>query len=227
MNAVEYSTIADAITDLGMPRAYAAGDLLFVEGESSHSVYACVEGRVRIFLTTPSGRELLVGIKEPGDEFGELSALDGRPRSASAAAIDNTVVAMLSADRYLDLLLGAPQLSVAVCQSLSAELRRANDRLVMRDSCSATVRTGRMLVELASLMMRHSGQADSYELPLTQTDLAGWIGATRESTARALARFRRAGLVRTGRGQIVVLDVLGLNELVSAGGSAGSVASAF
>ena len=79
-----------------------------------------------------------------------------------------------------------------------------------------------MLVELASLMMRHGGQADSYELPLTQTDLAGWIGATRESTARALARFRRAGFVRTGRGQIVVLDVLGLNELVSAGGSATS-----
>jgi len=222
MNAVEYSTIAVAITDLGVARAYDAGDLLFVEGERSHSVYACVEGRVRIFLTTPSGRELLVGIKEPGDEFGELSALDGRPRSASAAAIDSTVVAVLPADRYLDLLLSAPQLSVAVCQSLSAELRRANDRLVVRDSCSATVRTGRMLVELASLMMRHSGQADSYELPLTQTDLAGWIGATRESTARALARFRRAGFVRTGRGQIVVLDVLGLNELVSAGGSATS-----
>ena len=205
-----------------MARAYDAGDLLFVEGERSHSVYACVEGRVRIFLTTPSGRELLVGIKEPGDEFGELSALDGRPRSASAAAIDSTVVAVLPADRYLDLLLSAPHLSVAVCQSLSAELRRANDRLVVRDSCSATVRTGRMLVELASLMMRHGGQADSSELPLTQTDLAGWIGATRESTARALARFRRAGFVRTGRGQIVVLDVLGLNELVSAGGSATS-----
>lgn len=216
MNAVEYSTIGDAITDLGVHRACGAGDLLFVEGERSHSVYACIEGRVRIFLTTPSGRELLVGIKEPGDEFGELSALDGRPRSASAAAIDSAVVAILPADRYLDLLLGAPQLSVSVCQSLSAELRRANDRLVMRDSCSATVRTGRMLVELASLMMRHSGQADSYELPLTQTDLAGWIGATRESTARALARFRRAGLVRTGRGHIVVLDVLGLNDLVSA-----------
>ncbi len=217
MNAVEHSTVGDAITDLGSRRSYAPGDLLFVEGDRSHSVYVCVEGRVRIFLTTPSGRELLVGIKAPGDEFGELSALDGRPRSASAAAIDHVVVAVLPAARYMDLLLGAPHLSVSVCQSLSAELRRANDRLVTRNSNSATVRTGRMLVELASLMMRHGGDADTYELPITQTDLAGWIGATRESTARALARFRRAGLVQTGRGQIVVLDVLGLNEFVSAG----------
>lgn len=222
MHAVEHSTSGDAIIDLGHRRSYAPGDLLFVEGDCSHSVYACVEGRVRIFLTTPSGRELLIGIKVPGDEFGELSAIDGRPRSASAAAIDHTVVAVLSAARFMDLLLGAPHLSVSVCKSLSAELRRANDRLVTRDSNSATVRTGRMLVELASLMMRHGGDVDAgtYELPLTQSDLAGWIGATRESTARALARFRRAGLVRTGRGQIVVVDLLGLSELVSAGWAA-------
>lgn len=217
MNVVEHSTIGDAIADLGWRRTYAPGDVLFVEGDGSRSVYACIEGRVRIFLTTPSGRELLVGIKAPGDEFGELSALDGRPRSASAAAIDRTVVAELQSERFMDLLLRAPHLSVSVSRSLSAELRRANDRLVTRNSNSATVRTGRMLVELASLMMRHGGPAETYELPLTQADLAGWIGATRESTARALARFRRAGLVRTGRGQIVVLDVLGLNELVSAG----------
>lgn len=217
MHVVEQSTIGGAITDLGRRRSYMAGDVLFLEGDRSHSVFACLEGRVRIFLTTPSGRELLVGIKAPGEEFGELSALDGRPRSASAAAIDDTVVAVLPASRYMDLLLGAPHLSVSVCQSLSTELRRANDRLVTRNSNSATVRTGRMLVELASLMMRHGGDAETYELPLTQSDLADWIGATRESTARALARFRKAGLVRTGRGQIVVLDVLGLNELVAAG----------
>jgi CRP-like cAMP-binding protein len=215
MHGVDYLTIGDAIADLGRRREYAPGEVLFIEGDGSHSVYVCLEGRVRIFLTTPTGRELLVGVKVPGDEFGELSALDGRPRSASAAAIDHTVAAVLPAARLMDLLLAAPRLSVSVCRSLSAELRRANDRLVTRNSNSATVRTGRMLVELASMMMRHGGACDTYELPLTQADLAGWIGATRESTARALAGFRRAGLVQTGRGRIVVLDVFGLNELVS------------
>lgn len=216
MNAVERSTVGDVIADLGRRSCHAPGELLFVEGDHSHSVYACIEGRVRIFLTMPSGRELLLGVKMPGDEFGALSAFDGRPRSASAAVMDPTVVSVLPADRFLGLLLEEPHLSIAVCQSLSAELRRANDRLVTRNSNSATVRTGRMLVELASLMMRHGGDAPNCELPITQAELAGWIGATRESTARALARFRRAGLVRTGRGRIVVLDVLGLNELVTA-----------
>ena len=216
MQAVERSTVGEVIADLGQRRTYAPGALLFVEGDHSHSVFACIEGRVRLFLTMPSGRELLIGIKTPGDEFGELSALDGRPRSASAAALEPTVVAQLRSDRFMELLLREPHLSVSVCQSLSAELRRANDRLVTRNSDSAVVRTGRMLVELASMRMRHAGPAVSYELSITQSDLAGWIGATRESTARALARFRRAGLVRTGRGCITVLDVIGLNDLVTA-----------
>jgi CRP/FNR family cyclic AMP-dependent transcriptional regulator len=215
MHDVRHASVGDAIADLGQRRTYAPGELLFVEGDHSHSVYVCLEGRVRIFLTMPSGRELLIGIKSPGEEFGELSALDGRPRSASAAALDPTVVAEIRADRFLELLHDEPQLSIAVCQSLSAELRRANDRLVTRNSDSAVVRTGRMLVELASMKMRHGGPSGRFELALTQSDLAGWIGATRESTARALARFRRAGLVETGRGCIIVLDVVGLNQLVA------------
>lgn len=215
MRTVGHSSVSAAIVDLGQRRSYAPGDLLFVEGDHSHSVYACIEGRVRIFLTMPSGRELLIGITTPGHEFGELSALDGRPRSASAAALDSTVVAELRADRFMELLAAEPHLSVSVCQSLSAALRRANERLVTRNSDSAVVRTGRMLVELASMRMRHGGSEGSFELSLTQTDLAGWIGATRESTARALASFRRAGVVETGRGRITVLDLVGLNRLVA------------
>jgi CRP-like cAMP-binding protein len=216
MHDVQYASIGDAIADLGQRRTCAPGELLFVEGDHSHCVYLCIEGRVRLFLTMPSGRELLIGIKSPGDEFGELSALDGRPRSASAAALEPTLVAEIRADRFMELLRNQPQLSIAVCRTLSAELRRANDRLVTRNSDSAVVRTGRMLVELSSMKMRHGGPSGTFELALTQSDLACWIGATRESTARALARFRRAGLVETGRGCIIVLDVVGLSRLVAA-----------
>ena len=86
-----------------------------------------------------------------------------------------------------------------------------------RNSDSAVVRTGRMIVDLSSMMMRHSNgcQRGVYEVPITQADLAEWVGTTRESTARALAKFRRAGLVETCRGRIVVLDVVGLSRFVS------------
>jgi len=215
MHGVEDGTVSSAIAELGRTREIPPGGLLFVEGDRSDTVYVCIRGQVRIFLTARSGRELLIGMKSPGEEFGELSALDGRPRSASAAAVGRTVVAELESGRFVELLAARPALWVSVCRSLSAELRQANDRLVARDSESALVRTGRMLVELASMRMRHDGPGSTYELEITQSDLAGWIGVTRESTARALACLRRAGLIRTGRNCIVVLDVRALSEAVA------------
>lgn len=218
MHVAEHPAVGAAIVEHGRLRHHAAGDLLFVEGDHSDAVYVCVSGQVRVFLTARSGRELLIGMKSPGDEFGELSALDGRPRSASAAAVGSTVVAELASARFVELLAGQPDLWASVCRSLSAQLRRANDRLVTRDSESALVRTGRMLVELASMKMRHDRGDSAHELAVTQSDLAGWIGATRESTARALAHLRSAGLIRTRRGCIIVLDVVALSEAVAGDG---------
>lgn len=216
METVDLPAVGFLVADLGRPRSLAPGEILFLEGDHSASVYAVVEGRIRLFVSLPSGQELLLGMKVPGDEFGELSAIDGRPRSASAMASERSVVAELPSDRFLSAISDRPEYWLTVCQSLSAQLRRANDRLIARNSSSATVRTGRMLIELASLMMRHGdGACDVFELPMTQSDLAESIGATRESTARALAQFRRAGLIETCRGRIVVHDVVGLDELLS------------
>jgi len=212
---LDRGAVGAAIAARGRRREFAAGEILFLEGDHSDNVYVCVEGAIRIYLTLPTGRELMVGVKTPGQEFGELSAFDGRARSASAAAMEASVVSMLPADEFVSLLGGCSQLSVAMCEHLSVQLRRANDRLVAQHSDSAAVRTGRMLVELSSLMMRHGQAAESYDVPITQDDLATWIGATRESTARALARFRKAGLVKTSRGCITVCDVMGLTRMIA------------
>lgn len=217
MGALKTLTVGEMIVAAGQHRTVTARETIFLEGDHSRRVYAVVEGRVRIFLTMPSGRELLVAVKTPGEEFGELSALDGDRRSASAAALDRGVVAELTADRFLDELMESPQYLLAVTRNLSAQLRRANRRLVTRNSDSAVVRTGRMIVELSALMMRHSADAcsDACEVPITQHDLADWVGTTRESTARALAKFRQAGFVTTSRGSIVVLDPVGLSRFVA------------
>jgi CRP/FNR family transcriptional regulator len=216
METVVIPTVGAVIAEHGQRRTYAPGEVLFLEGDHSHNVYACVEGRIRVFLTMTSGRELLLGIKRPGEEFGEISAFDGRPRSASAVALEASSVFELPGADFADLLTESPELAADVLHNMSAQLRRANDRLVARNSNSAMVRTGNMLVELSSLMMKAGGCVDRCELPITQAELADWIGATRESTARALARFRKAGLVETCRGRIVICDVLGLDEMIAA-----------
>lgn len=213
MPATGTGTVGDFIRARGHAAALEPGQPLFFEGDHSQSVYVCVAGRIRIFVTLPSGRELVMGIKEPGEEFGELSAIDRQPRAASAVAVEPSVVAHLPGERFLAELEHEPELAVAVLRSLTDELRRTNARLRARTGESAFVRTGHMLVELSALKLRHGKRSHPVELPITQSDIAEWIGATRESTARALAELRRAGVIETGRGRIVVHDVHRLAHL--------------
>lgn len=207
-------TVGDFVAARGHVVSLEAGEPLFFEGDRSDSVYACVEGRIRVFVTLPSGRELLIGMKQPGEEFGELSAIDQRPRSASAVAVEPSIVAWMPGERFLDELHQEPDLALAVLRSLATQLRRSNARLRARNGESALVRTGHLLVELAGLKLRHDRPTPSVELPIAQAEVAEWIGASRECTARALAEFRRAGVIRTGRGRIIVDDLPGLVELV-------------
>jgi CRP-like cAMP-binding protein len=195
----------------------AAGEYLFHEGDRSLSVYACVEGRVKISLTLPSGRELLLGMKFPGQEFGELSAIDERPRSAAASVAEPSIVATMSGPEFLARLQEHPTLALSVLRNLALQLRRANARLSAHNGDRILVRVGSRLLELTDLYRRHAGAGDRVDLPITQTDLANWIGTSRESTSRALADLRRQGVVQTGRSRITVLDVSALEGAVRAG----------
>ncbi len=214
MSTTDSVTVGDFIAARGHELRLAPGQPLFFEGDRSDNVYACLAGRIRVFVTLPSGRELVMGRKHPGEAFGELSAIDARPRAASAVAVEASVVAQMSGERFLDELQNEPALSIAVLRSLTDQLRLANARLRARSGDTALVRCGHMLVELSSLKLRHDREAEQIELPVSQADIAEWIGATRESTARALARFREAGVVETGRGRVIVHDIGGLAALI-------------
>ncbi|MEM8618452.1 MAG: Crp/Fnr family transcriptional regulator [Actinomycetota bacterium] len=208
--------MAELIVDRGRLIELRAGDPLFFEGDRSDAVFAVVSGRVRIVVTLLSGAELLLGLKLPGEVFGELSALDGRPRAAGAYAYDEAVVSRLPAGEFLDALEDAPALALTLLRELTVLLRRSNVRLQARNSNRTTVRAGNLLLELVDIVRRHGHiETDApVVIPIRQSDLADWIGATREATARALGEFRKQGCVQTGRGKITVLDVDALETAV-------------
>ena len=93
-------------------------------------------------------------------------------------------------------------------RDLADQLQATNLRLLARNSQSAAARTGHKLAELAALRRRHDRDVGSdVVLDITQSDLAGWVGTSRESVCRALSEFRRCGVIETGRGHIIVLDI--------------------
>lgn len=186
---------------------------VFFEGDRSTSVYLCLEGRIRLFVTGSAGHEILVQDCRPGSLFGELSALTGRPRPASATAAVDSVVAHVPGERYLRHLDASPVASAAALRALAGQLHGRTRRLVARSNETAMSRTGHRLVELAARAEHDLPVGSSVVVDVVQADLADWVGATRESVSRALAAYRRAGVIATGRGHIEVHDVRRLAQL--------------
>jgi CRP-like cAMP-binding protein len=200
------------VIEHGTRQRLAAGRVLFRQGDSSQAVYACVEGRINLSLTSPSGRELMIATVSAGSAFGELAALDGAARSATATAAAATVVAQLPGDALLAGVSRDPELALGVLQLMADHMRRTTERMAARSTESTTGRVAHLLVELAARFGRYDAEARPVALPITHDELAMWVGSTREAASRSLAQLRATGTVHSGRGTITVVDVSALQE---------------
>ena len=190
-----------------------ANETLFVEGDGSGRVLLLLQGHAKVFSTSPRGRTVLYGVRGPGEIAGELSAIDGEPRIATAITLDAVELVAVSAPVFHSMLRERPGIAYALLLVLADRLRES-DRFRTRFGTDDSVgRLAALLVDLAGEFgcpdeangNRPAGGV-RIDLPLTQQDLADWVGASREAVTKALHGFRTAGLVETDRRRIVVLD---------------------
>jgi CRP/FNR family transcriptional regulator, cyclic AMP receptor protein len=203
----------DALADDFVPRRFRQGDMIFLQGDAGQALYLIESGRVRIYVQDENGQETSVIFYSAGDIFGELSAIDGLPRSASAVAAEDTVVQALSRERLRVHLRASPQLAYNFMQALSVRVRYSTLQVGSLTLHDVPSRLARKLLELAQGYGRISADGVRIDLPLTQTDLASLIGATRESTNKMLGHFRREGYIRVDQSQITILDPDALREI--------------
>jgi len=196
-------------------RQFREGEAIFQQGDPGQMLYLVESGQVRIYVQDEEGQETSVTLCGPGDMFGELAVIDGLPRSASAVAMDRTVVHILSRDRFREHMRRSPQLAFNFMKTLSVRVRYSTQQVSSLTLLDTPGRLARKLLELA----RDHGQVEPtgvrINLTLTQSDLASLIGATRESVNKALGSFRRRGLILTHAGHITIVDPDALRELCS------------
>ena len=202
----------DALLEHGRKRRYTAGDTLFHEGDASDWVAVLLSGRVKVSYFAESGTEVMLAVRDPGDLLGELSALDGTPRSATVTAMEPAEALVLTAAAFRVFLESYPRLALELVQSLVARLRDADVKRVEFGAYDSVGRVARRLVELTERFGRDTAAGTLIELPITQQELAGWTGTSRESVAKALQTLRRLDWVDTGRKQLVVRDVEALRR---------------
>jgi CRP/FNR family transcriptional regulator, cyclic AMP receptor protein len=196
-----------AIRSAGTVRTYPRGTAIFHEQQVPDSVVVLLSGHVKLTRATEAGRDALLAIRGPGDLLGELSAIDGDPRSATAIALEPTEALVVPASSFVGVMERHPSVSLLLVRMLGRRLRDADRKRV---EFAAQDSVGRVASRLAELCERFGEPADPgihIDLPLSQEELAGWAACSREAMSKALGSLRQLGLVETGRRRITVLDV--------------------
>src|SRR4051794_4103431 len=197
----------DALEERASRRRHARGAALFREYEDSDSVVVVLAGRVKVSTVTDDGREVVLAFRGPGDLVGELSAIDRRPRSATVAAVEPVEALTLAASQFRAFLHAHPRVALLLLEMLSRRLRDADRKRVEFAAHDTVGRVSARLVELAEAHGRPVGAGVEITLPLSQEELAGWTGASREAVGKALQLMRGLGWVATQRRRITVLDL--------------------
>ena len=177
------------IAAAGVERHLIRGDVLFNEGDPPDSIHLVLSGRIAIAIANPiDRRESVVALMEPGDLFGELGMLDDGPRSAMARALEPSLVLEIPYEPVLEMFDRHPRLLRNVTRLLAQRLRAMDEALADSVFLDVTGRTAKRLLELAD-------GADEFVLPVTQEELAGMVGASRERVNKAIASFIRLGWI--------------------------------
>lgn len=195
------------------PRHYRRHQVIFERGDPGDTFHIVQSGQVRIILSSPDGDEILLALMQPGDFFGELSLLDGLPRSATAVANKPTITLTLARSGFQRSMERTPQLARHIIHTLSARLRRTN--VLLGDSVFLDVPTRliRRLQDLAQSQEEKELPKGPRTIQVTQRELAAMVGATRESVNKELRALEARGLIHLDRGSIILLHPEGLNAL--------------
>jgi CRP/FNR family transcriptional regulator, cyclic AMP receptor protein len=201
----------EALLALGHLRQFHGGEVLFNQGELSNFVVVIIDGYVKITAVSESGAESLIAIRTAGDIVGELAALDDRPRSATARAADAVLGRVILKPDLDRLLHDDYAIARALNQAVSAKLRESTRRRVdfRRDTKS---RLAQVLVELyhGSTSGRRDG---TMAIIVTQSELAGLIGASEPAVHKALRTLRDERIIDTGYGRLTIKNIHKLRRI--------------
>jgi CRP/FNR family transcriptional regulator, cyclic AMP receptor protein len=182
-------------------------ETLFNRGDEGDALYAVVEGLVRIWVGSDSGKELTFSMMEPGDVFGEIALLDGLPRTANATAQEASLLLVMQRSAFLSVLENEPSLARHIIELLCERMRLKTDLVSDLAFADLPVRLARKLGDLVMAHGEIEGNAARLGKRFSQTELAQMLGVSREAINKQLSAWSHKGLVSTEDGGLTILDL--------------------
>ncbi|NJP05256.1 MAG: Crp/Fnr family transcriptional regulator [Chloroflexaceae bacterium] len=195
------------LTDIGHQmhqRSYRPGQYILYEGEPPPGIFLVLQGRVRLSCTASDGREQVLDMVGPGENFNLVPVFDGQPNPMSARAMSPVECLLLPQPDVFHLITSHPDLTRAALSEMAGQLRELVG--LVEDLAFRSVR--------ARLARHLLAEAQEGTAELTHQELAERAGTVREMAGRALRRLAEEGLVRLARGRVIVLDAEGLARVI-------------
>lgn len=188
-------------------RTYAPDDAIYRAGERADALYVVAEGRVKLSQSTADGSETVTDLLVPGELFGAMGSLGEPYHLQSAAALVGTCVLRIGQDDFRQVLVDHPRVGLRVLDDVSARLARTQTDIGGQATQSVSQRVATALLRLADKLGEDRGrQGIMLEVPLSRADLAGLARSTPESVSRVMSRWKKEGLIDSGRRWTALLD---------------------
>jgi CRP-like cAMP-binding protein len=196
-------------------KKYSASEMVFSEGEPCAGLFVVESGSVRIFKSSPGGREQVLSIEGPGGSIAELPVFDGGNYPASVIAIEDTVLLFVSRQDFQALCLAHPQVSLKVLKVVGGRLRRLVGIIEELSFTTVRHRLSAYLLRMAKKEGRKVAQGVEITLPTNNQELAAQIGTVRELVSRNLSRLQAEGLITIDGRTVVLRDMKALESDLS------------
>lgn len=196
-----------AIAQRAVERRFAPEEMLFWEGEPCAGIFLIVEGSVKIFKTSPGGREMMLALETAPSTVAELPLFDGGPYPASVRAVEPVLALFVNKSDFHAVCRQFPDVALKILAVVGRRLRHLVGVVESMTFGSVTQRLARLLLDASRQM-----GSDQFDLPLTHQELASRLGTVREVVSRNLARFRAEGLIRLQDRQVSILNRPGLER---------------
>lgn len=194
----------DAIAKVAISRSYRKGSIIILAEEEGDTLFIISQGQVKVSIVSEDGREAILALLGEGAVFGELSLLDGKPRSANVVATEATNLYMVRRSDFLQLVYKVPQIAVGLLAELASRLRKTDRKIEGLALLDVTSRISETLLQLADEQGEEQKTGIMLKNRPSHQQLANMAGTTRETVSRVLKRLESQGYITT-RGRSIIM----------------------
>ena len=195
----------EALSEVTFTRTFSKDNVIILAEEEGDTLFILKKGKVKVSIVSEGGREVILSLLGPGSVFGELSLLDGKPRSANVVATEETDLLMLRRADFLQLIYKTPQIATALLAELATRMRKTDRQIEGLALLDVTSRISDTLLQLATEQGAETADGVTIESRPTHQELANMSGTTRETVSRVLKRLEGQGYINRNGRKITIL----------------------